>query len=422
MAWRLSTLGIALALLTPVVLLAPALAAEAAVQDEFVVAVFDTGINPSHQEFSPGQVVAWWDFSSTKKTAAAARDPYQNAVNGQVPTWDPYTAPYDDHGHGTATASLVAGNNVGGCSGPKSAYAPNTKLAILKVIKGTSLDGDLALAMRYATDVLKVDAMSISIGSIIPTWGAMLGDDVYGEIKRAHGKGIPVVFSAGNGLANVGLAPYPSETSNWGDSPYAIVVGSGTRTGTTATSTTGNMDPDVSAWSDSVCVARHNSNTQYTSMSGTSFSAPLVAGMAATLVKEARANGQPSGADRIELILKHAAKDTVAPYAREGWGYLGATEFQNALTAARTGTLPTYRTFTGLPVNENAAYEDTVATPLRQVHGSSLAYDLLVLRAPTAAPTFTGQGVLGPSLPVGVFEMERYTVTLAAGATVQLGL
>jgi subtilisin family serine protease len=51
--------------------------------------IVDTGINPNHQEFTSGQVVLAYNAINKSKNAA------------------------DDHGHGTAVASMVGGNTVG---------------------------------------------------------------------------------------------------------------------------------------------------------------------------------------------------------------------------------------------------------------------------------------------------------------------
>lgn len=289
--------------------LVPGAAPQAAPSGPIVVAVLDSGIDPDHPEFAPGQIVAWRDFVGDG------------------------AAPYDDHGHGTATASLVAGQNRAGCADgtPKQAYAPDARLVIAKVANAEgSITGDVDAAIRWSVEQ-GADVISMSFGTIVPFPVRTLD-----EIQRARAAGVLVVVAAGNGAGNAGLAPMPSWLTNHGNDPYALVVGGGTRTGTLL-STTGNLDPEVTSWSDGVCVAKAGGG--YRLMSGTSFSAPLVSGMAAKAIAAARAAGQPDGPDRIEPLILHSARNNVfSPYAREGLGHLMDAELALLVHRAQSGT------------------------------------------------------------------------------------
>lgn len=387
--------------------------------DEIIVAVVDTGLDATHPEFVAGQVVAWWDFTSEAKPASRT-DPFAQGS----PTWDPDIAqPFDGAGHGTAVASVVGGRNAGSCGGtPKESHAPGVKLAIAKV--GTSsgaIEGDLALAFRWATEVVHADVISLSIGAVVPT--PLLADSGYDALRDARAAGVLPVVLAHNGLANAGLAPFPSETNFYSSSPHTFVVGGGSRAGNTLTSTMGNDDPDVSAWSDSVCVARANTGG-YALQSGTSFATPLVAGMAATAMKLAVQNGHDASPDAISDILRRCARDTVAPYAREGWGFLGAPEQPCIRAHAANGTTPTYVSFTGLPVNENELYDDNVRAPLRQVASGETVIDVptSTFLARTTIPVASAQGEIGASLPAGIAEVEAYRFHVAAGQTLEIGV
>lgn len=311
----------AVGLLCLVLLLAPAFVplgvAGAPAVKPLRVAVIDTGIDASHPEFRAGQVVAWKDF-----TAEAS------------PT------PKDGHGHGTATASLVAGLNNGNCGtglgNQKLSFSPGADLVIARV--GTdsgAISGSVTSAINWAVSQ-GADVISISIGTIVPF--PIRGD----AIRAAEAAGVVVVVSAGNGAGNVGTAPYPSWTSSYGNDPYALSVGGGSRSGGTVTSTTGNSDPDVTSWSDSVCVARANVGT-YGKMSGTSFSAPLVAGMAGGAIDVARQNGQSDDPVAIKTLLKRSATNNpISPYHREGLGFLLMNEWFRVQAHAAAGTLPDY--------------------------------------------------------------------------------
>ena len=314
-------------------------AAGGATPDPLRIAVIDTGIDPNHPEFGAGQIVAWKDFT-----------PENSAT------------PQDGHGHGTATASLVAGLNAGNCGNnalrPKLSFAPGAQLIIARVgDDGGAITGDITAAFDWAV-AQGADVISMSIGGIVP-----LPAFTANGIQRARAAGVVVVVSAGNGLGNLGTAPYPSWTTTYGNSDDVISVGASSRSG--GPSLIGNLDPDVSSWGSAVCVARRGGG--YTTMSGTSFAAPLVAGMAGKAIEEARANGQASNADRIErLVLLSATNNPATPYALQGMGFLLDAEFPRLVAHARAGTLPDYDA-QGQHAALDRQYHDDVLEPVRNV-------------------------------------------------------
>ena len=191
--------------------------------DPVVVAMIDTGVRATHQEFdyrgptdTDDQFVAWWDFSSEG--------------GGVLPevgqTWDTTIPdPYDGNGHGTSTASMSVGRNIANPGSQNPSAAPGFKLAVAKV--GTaagSVDGDLAEAIRWARESVKADVISMSIGAIV-SLPAALNADVYREFRFAREDGILVVVSNGNGTGGAGLIPGNGTTTNNGNSPYVLGVG-----------------------------------------------------------------------------------------------------------------------------------------------------------------------------------------------------
>lgn len=302
------------------------------------IAVFDTGIDATHSEFDAGQIIAWRDFTSA-----------------QSPT------PVDTHGHGTATASLVAGNNRDRCGSgignDKKSFAPGAELVIGRVAIGSSIVGNVEAAIQWAVS-MDVDVISMSFGSSIP----------FGQASRAIAEatqaGVLVVVSAGNGANNMGLVPIPAELGVYGNSIPALVVGGGGRSGGTLLSTTGDLDPEVTSWSDSVCVAKTGGG--YTKMGGTSFSCPLLAGMAATAMTLARDAGQPHGAAHIEkLMLYSSTNSEFSPYQREGLGWLLDREFPTVTAHAVAGTLPDYAA-QGPHAELDLIYHEQVAQGIRR--------------------------------------------------------
>lgn len=382
-----------------------------------VVAVLDTGLDASHPEFAPGQVVAWWDFTEEGTDLD---------LPGPGDVQDPRGIPEDWHGHGTATASLVGGANTGAgdfaCG--KTSYAPGVQLAIAKVATVDETISPLAPAIRWAVDVAGADVISISIASIVPA-PPFLGT-VEDAIAEARAKGVLVVVSVGNGVGNAAVdtfgVPYPSEAALYAYSPDALSVGASGRFGPSARSTDGNLDPEVVAWSQSVCVAGFDSDG-YETMSGTSFSTPLVAGAAASAMADARAAGRPSDPQTIETVLKHAAKDSLLPYAKEGWGFIGDDEVAAARAAAASGTLPAHPC--AVEPCTDPVYEAAVADNARLAMETLPAPDPFALVGEVAALggahlyvplDGNGAGTLGASTPVAG-EVEVYGVPLAAGAT-----
>ena len=298
-----------------------------------VVAVIDTGVRATHQEFSYGgpssttdQFVAWWDFTTETKKAVGLPGPGQ--------TWDTAVAnPYDKNGHGTLTASMVAG---GGADPRKTPAAyPGGKLAIAKVGNGDGvIEGDIAKAVAWATDTVHADVISISIGSIVPI-PAFLQQEEYDAIAAARSKGVLVVLANGNGFGNAGVPGDPGWASGFASSTHALAVGAAGADGYLV-----STDPEVAAIF-TVTGPSHESDNGYVTESGTSFGTPFVAGFAAATIQAARSAGRPLTADRLETLLKYVARDTVTPPSFEGYGVLSPAELPAARTHAAAGTLPT---------------------------------------------------------------------------------
>jgi len=303
------------------------------VADEPVVAVIDTGVRATHQEFNYGgpssttdQFVGWWDFTTeTKKSVVLP-------AAGQ--TWDTAVAdPYDKNGHGTLTASMVAGR---GASPQKTPAAyPGGKLAIAKVGDGDgTIEGDIGAAVTWATDTVHADVISISIGTIVPV-PALLEQSTLDAIAAARSKGILVVIANGNGFGNAGVPGDPGWAGGFSSSTNALLVGAAGVDGYLV-----NTDPEVAAIF-TVTGPSHTSDNGYVTESGTSFGTPFVAGFAASTIQAARAAGRSLTADRLETLLKYVATDTVTPPSFEGYGVLSLTELPTAKSHAAAGTLPT---------------------------------------------------------------------------------
>ena len=298
-----------------------------------VIAVVDTGVRPTHQEFdyrgktsATDQFVGWWDFTNEKKSTAVLPKVGQ--------TWDTQVAdPYDGYGHGTLTAAMAAGINVDPRKTPSA--APGAKLAIARVGTSTgSISGDIGAAVTWADTTIHADVITISIGSIVPI-PADVSRGVFDAIATARSHGILVTVSNGNGFANAGVPGDPGWAGNYAASTHALAVGAAGVDGYQV-----STDPEVAAVFTITGPGQKN-DKDYVTESGTSFATPYVAGFAATLIKASREGGHPLTADRLEQLLKYSATDTSVPPQFEGYGVLSAAELSAAVAHARAGTLPT---------------------------------------------------------------------------------
>ncbi len=322
--------------------------------DGVVIAILDSGIRADHQSFAPGQVVAWFDFT--------------NDDEREVALWDPLVPePYDDHGHGTAVASMAAGLPFGEAT---PSHAPGMSLAIGRVL---GMDGatwvDVAEGIRWAVDVADTDIISLSIynSAVSPPGTTSEGlNAVLGAMQYARAQGVLVVILAGNGYANQAIIPVPS----WMHAPLwtsdTLVVGGAAPEGSTAVidpiGPHSSTDPEVIA-PYAVIAACPKAKNCLTSTQGTSFSTPLVAGFAARVQQAAIALESRRTPAELEDLLKRGAHDSPAPPNVEGYGLLDAASLDAVLKHIRgESNLPE-------PDPLTVAYMENVAATARENWG-----------------------------------------------------
>ncbi|CAM0882507.1 unnamed protein product [Alopecurus aequalis] len=215
--------------------------------ENVIVGMLDSGIWPESKSFGDeglGPVPARWkgvcqggdsfNSSSCNRKIIGARY-YLKAYEahyGGVNTTNAYRSPRDHDGHGTHTASTVAGRTVPGvaalggfASGTASGGAPLARLAIYKVcwpipgpnpnIENTCFDADMLAAMDDAVGD-GVDVMSISIGATGKP-SPLANDGIAMGALHAAKRGVVVVCSGGNS------GPAPSTVSNL--APWILTVG-----------------------------------------------------------------------------------------------------------------------------------------------------------------------------------------------------
>ncbi|MGZ0150667.1 S8 family serine peptidase [Kribbella sp. WER1] len=267
------------------------------------VAVLDTGYDAGHPDLAK-QVVASESFV-------------------------PDQAVQDGHGHGTHTASIVAGLGTAS-DGKRKGVAPGAELLIGKVLDngGSGTDSEAIAGMEWAVQQ-GAKVISMSLGGL-PSDGT---DPMSEAVDRlARSSGALFVIAAGNSGAEqtVGSPGAASEALTVGavdqNDKLANFSSRGPRLGD------GALKPEVTAPGVEIAAARaagteqgHVLGQYYTAMSGTSMATPHVAGAAAILAER-----HP---DWTGPQLKAALASTAVPSAgaRTDQQGLGRIDIPNAL-------------------------------------------------------------------------------------------
>lgn len=295
---KLAALCLACALTLPLVVQA------SPQDDEVIIAILDTGIDPNHPEFT-----------------GCDQDPlraYKSFVGGSA------QASPAVRDHGTSVASVAIGKTLG--------EAPCTPILVGQVCDSDGCAStDISQAITWAIDQ-GADIINLSLGTAQPTPELLFSiEDALADAREA---GILVTVAAGNGVGGVGLVPFPSSLGQPSGSHLAFIVGSADEDGDPAL--THNWDPEATQAGVSVRVATSLGDAAYTRKSGTSFAAPNAAGIAAVVLQAYLAeHGQHPSPDRLEEILTWTARDDpLIPPSLEGWGFL---DKQAAVKAVETG-------------------------------------------------------------------------------------
>jgi len=306
---------------------------------DVVVAVIDTGIDPKHKDLT-GQ-----DNGGTKKILA-----WKDTIAGIL-------TPYDDMGHGTHVASIVAGE---GDADPKyKGVAPGAALVAVKVCDIATgkcpmdkiITGINWVVANKATYGIKIAQMSI--GGV----GASDGTDPESKaFNNAVSKGLVVTLSAGNSGPTKYTIGRPAAAAS------AITVGAiadpGYITGTLKTGLVDNgfylapfssrgptadnrIKPDIVAPGVSIMADKNtypNTATYhggYVEMDGTSMAAPFVAGVVA-LMFDANYSLTPA---KVKSMIRATAEDYGVAGCDIDYG-CGRIRAYKAIGYAKTGAIP----------------------------------------------------------------------------------
>jgi serine protease AprX len=301
------------------------------------VATIDSGITSHHDDLS----------GSDGDTQRVVR--FVDFVSG-------LTESYDDYGHGTHVAGIIAGNGHDS-EGARSGIAPDASLVVLKVLdgNGNGYISDVIAALDYAVshkDELNIRVINLSVASAV--YESYDTDPLTLAARRAVEAGVVVVAAAGNnGHSAQGQTQYGGITAP-GNAPWVLTVGASSHMGTAdrsddtiaSFSSRGPSAIDFGAKPDLVAPGVGieslsdpasafylskgaylrpgtvpTSYLPYLSLSGTSMAAPVVSGTVA-LMLQANPSLTPNA---VKAILQYTAQ-VYAGYdpLTQGAGFLNA--------------------------------------------------------------------------------------------------
>ncbi len=278
------------------------------------IAIIDTGIKASHEVFA-GKSINWSDVTS-----------------------EAYATPVDlngtEAGHGTMCASIAAGN-----SGTYKGIAPGADIAAVKMfyMDGGAITAENADACAAVDRVLALSSsLNIKVASL--SWGddnVSNGNDELSQIVEGLVDGGVVAIST---AGNVVPSGDPAHVAAPGTSEKVLTVGSLDQTqfdvaffslqGPTADN---RVKPDIIAPGVAILGASHTSTDTYKAGQGTSFSTPIVAGIAALLVERYPSLGHYQLKHLLCLTALECQYTSGSPDNQEGWGIVNPAGVVSAM-------------------------------------------------------------------------------------------
>ncbi len=324
------------------------------------VAVVDSGVTSWHDDLTYQGNSSLVQRKNGQRVAA-----FVDFVGGR-------TTPYDDYGHGTHVAGIIAGNGYD-TNGSRAGVAPDAHILGLKVLNasGRGVISNVIAALDWAVTnkaAYNIRVINLSVGAAVTE--SYKTDPLTLAAKRAVDAGIVVVAAAGNfGKNRLGQLQYGAITSP-GNAPWVLTVGASSTEGTVSRkddiiasySSRGPSAIDFHAKPDLVAPGtgvvsladptslmyltksafllngtRLLSSKPYLSLSGTSMATPVVAGSVA-LMLQANPNLTPN---LVKAILQYTAeKDRDYNALTQGAGFLntkGAVDLARFFKTAQPG-------------------------------------------------------------------------------------
>ena len=285
------------------------------------IAMIDSGVDPTHPDLASKLIPGWSFLTGTADT-------------------------HDVLGHGTQTAGTAAaiGNNGVGVAGI-AWQNPIMPLVVLNSSDWASYS-DIANALMYAADH-GVRIVNISIG------GPSFSSTMQSAVDYAWNKGT-VVFAAAGNYAN-STPIYPAACTN--------VVAVGATDPNDNLAGFSNYGTYVDLTAPGVSIVTTTAGGGYGGVSGTSFSSPIAAGVAALVLSR---NPSLSAQQLVTLLEQNSDDLGAAGYDPiYGWGRVNASR---AVTAAGGGTVTPPPTVT----ISNPAPSSTIQAAV-MVQGSAIA-------------------------------------------------
>jgi serine protease AprX len=353
------------------------------------IALIDSGVTPWHDDLGDGG-------------GHQRVDRFVDFINGTQTV-------YDDYGHGTHVAGIIAGNGYDS-SGARSGIAPGARLVVLKVLDGTGRGrtSDVIAAIDYAIahkDELNIRVINLSVAAGV--YESYNADPMTLAAQHAVSAGIVVVAAGGNyGRGPLGTTKYAGVTSP-GNAPWVLTVGASSHMGTVdrsddtmaAFSSRGPGAVDYGAKPDLVApgvgieslsnpdswmytvdgpyllngtVA--TSYLPYLSLSGTSMAAPVVTGTVA-LMLQANPSLTPNA---VKAILEYTAQIYAGHDSlTQGAGFLnakGAVELASYLAAPDSRSYPSTDGWSQLIIWGNHAASGGRFTPSANAWSTSVSW------------------------------------------------
>jgi serine protease AprX len=323
------------------------------------VAVIDSGITSHHDD------LGYQGTSTNVRVVGGQR------VTGFVDFVNNSPAAYDDNGHGTHVAGIIAGNGYDS-GGARAGIAPAAHIVSLKVLDahGRGVISDVIAAFGWAVanrTAHNIRVINLSVGARVTE--SYWSDPLTLAAKRAADAGIVVVTAAGNLGKKADGSPLYGTITAPGNAPWVLTVGASSTQGTPQRrddtialySSRGPSAVDFEAKPDLVAPGtgivslsdatstfyqekagyllngtRDTSYKPYLSLSGTSMASPVVAGTVA-LMLQANPNLTPN---LVKAILQYTSQRYNYDALTQGAGFLnsyGAVQLARFYARANAG-------------------------------------------------------------------------------------